>query len=400
MYKNKKISFSMSHITNPDSGTRYAELIVDSFFSRDETATYVDNSLSGRPIDNVKGLALHEAKVALTYDTIFAPFNSLTLSDYTYVSGTGLTVGTYNGVGYVGSNTNNLPTGSPNILTAQQFLASSLTTLAQNGFVSLQTNYALIPAVFYVKSTTASPGSYGGFVPLHIFLATVGLNSAGTGFNLYITVQSANGLTANDLKGTLTFTYSKYLGRKLGLPDRGTWTVDLAPLTPITSNGTTAGLTEPYIATVSGVNGGGQPTLAYYTIPFTFNAEMNMGRYLQLRGTLSSDIQSAVYVNDEGDQNSDMIAALPINGAYGDIVQFDAPNHEVFTLPKVQSIRYIKLWFTRAEDPDNTPVHFKGSDYYLKFALQIQDEDERQQRMFDPATFTVSQTSHKRMKYV
>lgn len=365
---------------------RYAELTVDSFFSRDEASTKLINYL-GREIRDVEKMGLHQAKIPLTFHTIFEPHNTLTLAGFTYEG----TMSPFNTVYQTPSAlTSTYTPGSPNATTAQAFFGKSFNsnTLTAVGGASfrLRSPFGIVGTPIAVCNNVVNGGQWTGYEVRHLAGCTIGVNAAGSGFNLYVVVQSVNGTPTSDFKGKLTFHYSKYLGRKLGLPDSGTWTVNLADYSAsiTTTTGSANADVAPFVYTEAGSwNSGANPNWAYYTIPFTFNFEMNMGRYLVLRGTLSENMQSMVFTNNEEAQDSDVVAVLPISGSYGDIVEYDTPNFEVFEFPRPVSIKYLNLWFTRAEDNLNIPINFNGVDYMVKFALAIRTEFKQVQTL-DP----------------
>jgi hypothetical protein len=369
----------MSAISGKDH-LRYGELIIDTFFSRDETATRAINTLSNRIIQNVEGLSVHSAKIPLTYDTIFSPYNTLTLSSFTYTGAIASPTVSLQ----TSPNTSTYSNGVPTSLTAQAFFGKAFDSTAETSIdgqtLRLRGDYGLVPGAIEVTNATVEGANFSGKKAGHLAVCTVGVNSSGIGFNLYLVVQSTSSVAAADFTGTLTFTYSAYLGRKLGLPDGGTWTVSIADYASTATNTTGSAsytTTVPFVNTEGGTwNSVGNPSWVYYTIPFPYNFEMNMGRYLVLRGSLASDTQSMVWMNDEDAQNSDVIAILPVNGSYGDIMLYTTPNFEIFKLARPISIRGVDVYFTRAEDPSNTPIAFKGVDYFLKIALAISDENE------------------------
>jgi hypothetical protein len=376
---------------------RYAEFTADSFFSRNEDATRIQNILS-REIQNVEKMGVHQAKIPLSYDTIFSPHNEMTLASFTYAGAI-----SPNNVAYQSTplKTATYDDGAPTSTSAQAFFGQTTDTTAQTTFgggsFRLRSPYGFVPAGIAVCNNVANGGNWSAFEVRHLAICTIGVNSAGTGFSLYVVVQSTNGTATTDFTGTLVFNYSRYLGRKLGLPDNGTWTVDLSGYTPTATTGSADADSAPYVYTEAGSwNSGLNPNWGYYEIPFTFNFEMNMGRYLVLRGTLSENMQSMVYMNDEEAQNSDVIAVLPINGGYGDIMEYNTPNFEVFEFPRPISLRYVNIWFTRGEDNLNTVVDFKGVDYIVKFALAVRSEFKTVQTL-DQASNTWS--THNVRKY-
>jgi hypothetical protein len=368
---------------------RYGELIIDSFFSRDESATKVDNVVSNRPIMHVDGLAVHQAKIPLTYDTIFSPYNIITYGGFTY---TGATASA--GTVYTGSMIRTLPNGSPTALNAQAFFTGTAQILGPSPLGGLSSPYGLFAAATEIRNA-------GNTNAHHTAILTLGLNTSGTGFNIYVVVQTAPNVTADNFQGTFTITYPAYIGRKLGLPDGGSWQFRPQdyPYTETLGAAVPAN-TVPYINLFTSPpwnTGIANEKLGYYTVTTPFNYEMNMGRYLVLRGNLAAETQSMVHLNNEEAQNSDILAILPINGAYGDVMLYNSPNFEIFKLARTISIRMLKLWFTRGEDPSDTPINFKGVDYWLKLALVFRDES-ASRTLIDSRTGGFGQSTAKRVK--
>lgn len=396
-------------------GSRYGEIILDTFYSRDETATYVDNVMSNRTPLNVNALAVHQGKIPLTYKTIFSPYNFMkfTWTDYsTYAPTAVLSSGkgpAYFMPAYVESTPDvgimRYVDGTPNIDTARSiFTKSILPPIDQISFAALfrlGSPYTFIPPFINTINQGGAPpaGNFGPYPCRAMGIGTLGIDPSGRRFNLYIVFQVENNPAS---MGKITLSYPPYLGRKMGMPDGGTWVIDTGLYTPINTTGSTTPETdEPYVPAWTGsswVNYGlpGQSWF-YYKVPFPFNFEMNMGRSLILRGSLSTDTQSMIYMNNEQDLGSDILSVLPVNGNYGDIMVYDTPNYELFSLPKPIAIRSIKLWFTRSEDPTNTPIQFDGADYWLKLACSFLDEYSSVPNM-DTDTGQIKQTSLKRLK--
>lgn len=397
-------------------GTRYAELILDSGFSDESTGTYIDNKLSvNRPLRNLTGIALHKARIPLTFDTIFAPNNFIkwefqSLPNASPASTVGRDRGD-DGIIFSGrrplydvdavsrvafpENKNAVrifANGTPGATITDQY-----NYFTQSGFVgqtwTADTFVETIPGDTY---SYTSPAAQIFLAPLYVknltqhfadgnltlvnadFFVWGELVQNATSFSLRVRVVSQYSLSMAG--AVMKIQYPVYLARRLGLPVSGTWTIDLGALT-----GT--------ITTAPGVGTGGPYPLVQintFIIPFPFAVELQLNKTLILRGNLAPETQSTVYTNDPVQDDSDVVAVVPIEGTAGGVEYYTTPNQEIFSLPRPLTLNYVRLYFTRGEDSTNTPVVFKGFDYWLKFACQVSDENGVVEAAADNGTFISS----------
>lgn len=370
--------------------SKFSELVLDSLFSNEATGTYVDNNLSNRPPTNIVGMALHSARIPLTFDTVFYPNNYIKwtiIQQAPTISGllTSVYVGRdrdNNGILYTypqfdttpGSTQNStaynvFPSGTPGTTMGNQIAYFAPPNNLTLRWTNLGNQYSWqgVNIPMFLSPLFVVPQS--GFSPVNtvvynaIYAMYSELSYVGSQLQLVVRMISQNNLFIDGM--VIQLNYSQYIGRRLGLPTSGTWTITL-------SGGDAVSTSVPAVQDIPGT----YPNVNIKTWRFTFPYSVDVGinRSLILRGNLANEMQNQIYSNDQNQSGADVVAVVPVQGNSGDTLIWETPTQQVFSLPRPITISYVRLYFTRGEDPLNTPVNFNGFDYWLKFAMETAND--------------------------